>query len=76
MRYFSLILITALPVLLTPVARASVMSILPCESSDITVHDDDHGGQYDGISQSGTILDRSGWRYRYHLLFVQKEETP
>ncbi|MCU6244098.1 hypothetical protein [Enterobacter asburiae] len=59
MRYFSLILITVLPVLpvlLTPVARASVMSILPCESSDITVHDDDHGGQYDGMSQSGTTL--------------------
>lgn len=56
MRYFSLILITALPVLLTPVSRASVMPILPCESSDITVHTDDHGGQYDGMSQSGTTL--------------------
>lgn len=56
MRYFSLILITVLPVPLTLVARASVMPILPCESSDITVHDDDHGGQYDGMSQSGTTL--------------------
>ncbi|MGC6031455.1 DUF4232 domain-containing protein [Enterobacter kobei] len=56
MRYFSLIPMTTLPVLLTPVARASVMPILPCESSDITVHTGDHGGQYDGMSQSCTAL--------------------
>ncbi|WP_332629621.1 DUF4232 domain-containing protein [Citrobacter sp. ESBL3] len=56
MRYLCPILITALTLLLTPVARADVMSVQPCESSDMTVHTDDHSGQYDGMSQSGTTL--------------------
>lgn len=75
MRYLSPILITALTVLLTPVARADIMSIRRAVSTDIMVHADDHNGQYDGMLQSGTILDRSGWHYRYHLWSAQKEET-
>ncbi|MFZ4171376.1 hypothetical protein ACEV60_22400 [Enterobacter ludwigii] len=56
MRYLFPILITTLTVLLTPLVRADTMSILPCEASDIAVHTDDHNGQYDGMSQSGTTL--------------------
>ncbi|MFZ4169304.1 DUF4232 domain-containing protein [Enterobacter ludwigii] len=56
MRYFSLILITTLTVLLTPLVRADSTPILPCEASDMAVHTDDQGGLYDGMSQSGTTL--------------------
>ncbi|HDR2590551.1 DUF4232 domain-containing protein [Enterobacter ludwigii] len=56
MRHLFPILVTTLTVLLTPLVRADTMSILPCEASDITVHTDDHNGQYDGMSQSGTTL--------------------
>ncbi|EKS6645785.1 DUF4232 domain-containing protein [Enterobacter hormaechei] len=56
MRYLSPILITTLSVLLMPVARADITSILPCGSSDITMHTDDRSGLYDGMSQSGTSL--------------------
>ncbi|AHE73575.1 DUF4232 domain-containing protein [Enterobacter ludwigii] len=56
MRYLFPILVTTLTVLLTPLVRADTMSILPCEAKEITVHTDDHNGQYDGMSQSGTTL--------------------
>ncbi|WP_188024582.1 MULTISPECIES: hypothetical protein [Citrobacter] len=49
MRYRPPIFITALAVLLTPVAWTDVMPILPCESSDITVHTDDRSGLHDGM---------------------------
>ncbi|MGK2894502.1 DUF4232 domain-containing protein [Klebsiella michiganensis] len=55
MRYFPLLVLTTLSLLL-PAARADIMSILPCESSDITMHTDDRSGLYDGMSQSGTTL--------------------
>ena len=56
MRYVISMTLTTLSLLLMPAARADIMSILPCGSSDITVHTDDRSGLYDGMSQSGTSL--------------------
>lgn len=56
MRYLTPILLTTLSCLLHSPVRAESMTILPCERASISLHTDDHDGQYDGMSQSGTSL--------------------
>ncbi|MEL5558470.1 DUF4232 domain-containing protein [Serratia ureilytica] len=56
MRFLSPIILTTLSWLLISPARADIVSILPCESSGITLHTDDRDGLYDGVSQGGMSL--------------------
>ncbi|HGM5323936.1 TPA: DUF4232 domain-containing protein [Serratia marcescens] len=56
MRYLSPILLTSLSWLLFSPVCADTVSILPCESSGITLNTDDRDGLYDGMSQSGMSL--------------------
>lgn len=56
MRYVTSLTLTTLSLLLMSAARADIMSILPCGSSDIEIHTSDQSGLYDGMSQSGTTL--------------------